>query len=159
VAGWPLDALAATHQLGPVSLPRVDVDLVLSGLGLGLTIAPLASAVLRSSHSRQHGVASAALVVSRMMGMLLGIAALAAWGLHRFHQLTATLFTPLPFGQPPDVFQRKLAAYRASLNAALHTEYREIFLVTAAICVMGAAVCTGLGKQRGLSPGLRTRRG
>src|SRR5437667_6387641 len=29
VSGWPLHALAARHQLGPVSLPRVDVDLAL----------------------------------------------------------------------------------------------------------------------------------
>jgi hypothetical protein len=81
-----------------------------------------------------------------MMGMLVGIASLAAWGLHRFHQLTATLRTPLPFGVAPEVFRRKLAAYRRAVDAALHTEYREIFLVTAAICVIGAVVSVGLGR-------------
>ena len=148
IAGWPIDALAARHRLGPLSLPRVDVDLALAGLGLGLVIAPVASAALRSSRPEQHGVASAAVVVSRMMGMLVGIAALAAWGLHRFHQLTSTLRTPLPFGVPPDVFRRKLTAYRLALDAALRTEYREIFLVTAAVCVIGALVCMGLGRGR-----------
>jgi MFS transporter, DHA2 family, triacylglyceride efflux pump len=146
IAGWPIDALAARHRLGPLSLPRVDLDLALAGLGLGLVIAPVASAALRSSSPEQHGVASAAVVVSRMMGMLVGVASLAAWGLHRFHELTATLRTPLPFGLPPDVFRRRLAAYRRAVDAALHMEYREIFLITAAICVVGAAVCLGLGR-------------
>jgi MFS family permease len=148
IAGWPIDALAARHRIGPLSLPRVDVDLVLAGLGLGLVIAPVASAALRSSHPEQHGVASAAVVVSRMMGMLVGIAALAAWGLHRFHELTATLRTPLPFGVPAEIFRRKLAVYRRAVDAALHTEYREIFLVTAALCAIGAVVCMGLRRRR-----------
>jgi MFS family permease len=152
VAGWPIEALAARYRVGPLSVPRVDVDLALAGLGLGLVIAPVAAAALRSSRPEQHGVASAAVVVSRMMGMLVGLAALAAWGLHRFHQLTATLSTPLPFGKPPGVFQRQLAAYRRSLDAALHTEYREIFLITAVICVVGAAVCVGLGGRGARRP-------
>jgi MFS family permease len=148
VAGWPIDALAARHRVGSLSLPRVDVDLALAGFGLGLVIAPVASAVLRSTRSERHGVASAAVVVSRMMGMLVGIAALAAWGLHRFHALTATLRTPLPFGVSPGVFDRKLVRYRRAVEAALHVEYREIFLVTAAICGVGAAVCLALRRDR-----------
>jgi MFS family permease len=148
IAGWPIEALAARHRLGPLSLPRVDADLALAGLGLGLVIAPVASAALRASRPGQHGVASASVVVSRMMGMLVGIATLAAWGLHRFHELTATLKTPLPFGIPPDVFRQKLADYRRAVDAALHTEYREIFLVTATICMVGALVCLGLGRER-----------
>ena len=152
VAGWPIQALASRYHVGPLSVPRVDVDLALAGFGLGLVIAPVAAAALRSARPEQHGVASAAVVVSRMMGMLVGIAALAAWGLHRFHQLTATLSTPLPFGRPPAEFQRQLAAYRRSLDAALHSEYREIFLITAAVCAVGAAACVGLGGRRSRRP-------
>jgi MFS family permease len=148
VAGWPIEALGARHDVLGLSLPRVDVDLAVAGLGLGLVIAPLASAALRATDPEQHGVASAAVVVSRMMGMLVGIAALAAWGLHRFGQLTADLATPLPFGKPQEVFQRQLARYERALNAALHTEYREIFLITSVICVAGAVVCLALGSAR-----------
>jgi MFS family permease len=148
VAGWPVQALAARHDLGVVTVPRVDADLALAGLGLGLVIAPVASVALRGSRPDQHGAVSAAVVVSRMMGMLVGIAALAAWGLHRFNELTARLRTPLPFGQPQDVFERKLAAYRQALRSALHVEYREIFLIAAAICVAGAVVCLAMGHHR-----------
>ncbi|MGH2529626.1 MAG: MFS transporter [Actinomycetota bacterium] len=147
VAGWPLDVRVARHDLGAFSLPRLDTDLVLAGLGLGLVIAPLASVVLRVTAAPQHGMASAALVLSRMMGMLVGVAALAAWGLHRFHQLTRDLVPPLPFGTDPAVFARELAAYRRALAAALHVEYREIFLITVAVCLIGALLATLLDQQ------------
>ncbi len=73
-----------------------------------------------------------------MIGMLLGVAALTAWGLHRFRTLTASLDTPLPFGVDPAEYRAKLAAYETALKAALQTEYREIFLATAGVCVVGA---------------------
>ncbi|MGR6921381.1 MFS transporter [[Actinomadura] parvosata] len=129
---WPLDLAGAGLTM--------DRDLVLAGLGLGLVIAPVSSAVLRVSTAAQHGVASAAVVVARMMGMLIGIAAVSAWGFHRFQSLTAQLDTPLPFGVDPETYQRQLADYTAKVQAALHTEYTEMFLVTALICVLGAAV-------------------
>jgi MFS family permease len=145
VAGWPAEVLSARHDLGPVSVPRLDADLVLAGLGLGLVIAPLASSALRLTEPAQHGVASAAVVLARMMGMLVGIAALTAWGLHRFQQLTSDLVAPLPFGVPADVFARRLAVYREAVQAALRAEYREIFLITAAICAAAALLSLAVG--------------
>jgi MFS family permease len=145
ISGWPLEILSARYNLGPMSIPRMDADLVVAGLGLGLVIAPLASAALASSPPHQHGVVSASVVVARMAGMLVGIAALTAAGLHRFHQLTANLEPPLPFGLEPEVYDRQLAAYERALRTALHTEYGEIFAITAAVCVAGALVALALG--------------
>jgi hypothetical protein len=144
VAGWPPDAPAARHVLGPVSLPRLGVDLGLAGLGLGLVVAPLVSSALRASAPGQHGSVAAAVVVSRMTGMLIGIAALAAFGLHRFRELTAGLVPPLP---GTDGFAQELAAYRDAVRGALRTEYREIFLVTAAVCLAGAVVSLALDRR------------
>jgi MFS family permease len=149
VSGWPLELLSARHSLGVVSLPRLDTDLVITGVGLGLVIAPLSAAALRVVPAVQHGVASAGVVVARMTGMLVGVAALAALGLHRFHSLTATLDTPLPFGKPDAQFEREMAVYRAAVNDALLTQYSETFAITALVCVAGAvlALCIG-GHQR-----------
>ncbi|NUS07913.1 MAG: MFS transporter, partial [Nonomuraea sp.] len=129
---WPLDLAGAGLA--------VDADLVVAGLGLGLVIAPVSSAVLRVSPAAQHGVASAAVVVARMMGMLIGVAGVSAWGFHRFQALTAHLDTPLPFGVDPRTYQRQLADYLAKVDAALHVEYTEMFLLTAFVCLAGAAV-------------------
>ncbi|HEY7488633.1 MAG TPA: MFS transporter [Streptosporangiaceae bacterium] len=141
IAGWPVHAAAAGY--GP--LPRVDTDLALTGLGLGLVIAPISSSALRAVPAVRHGVAASAVVVARMMGMLLGVASLSAWGFHRFQTLTAHLNTPLPFGVPHDVYEKRLAAYTARLDEALHIQYREIFLITACLCALGAIVALALG--------------
>lgn len=138
IARWPSDVLAARHDLLFLALPRLDTDLALAGTGIGLTIAPLASAALLAVPAAQHGVAAAGVVVARMTGMLVGVAALAAYGLHRFRELTATLDTPLPFGVPPEEYARRLAVYQQAVDAALLVQYRETFLAAAGICAAGA---------------------
>ncbi|QSB17261.1 MFS transporter [Natronosporangium hydrolyticum] len=150
VAAWPDDLLAARYEVGPLSLPRLDVDLALAGAGLGLVIAPLSAAVLRIAPATAHGVASAAVVVARMVGMLVGVAALAAWGHHRFHQLTAELPPPpLPIGVTEAEYQRALAVYTDGLQAAMRTEYAEIFAIIAALCAVAAVVSLALpGRER-----------
>lgn len=148
IAGWPADLESASY--GP--LPRMDVDLILTGLGLGLVIAPVSSAVLRVVPAAQHGVASAAVVVTRMMGMLLGISALSAWGFYRFQSLTKDLKTPFPFGLPKAEAQRQIDAYKVQLQDALRTEYSEIFLITAVLCALGALVAlAAAGRNTGNS--------
>ncbi len=130
IANWPADLAAARYGF----LPRLDVDLALAGLGLGLAVAPLSAAVLRAVPAAQHGVAAAAAVVARMVGMLVGVAALTAWGLHRFQELTRDLVPPFPFGIAAEEFRRRTADYQEAVRAALRQEYGEIFLATAVLC-------------------------
>lgn len=148
ISRWPLDVRAAHYVLGPLVLPTLDTDLALAGLGLGLVIGPLSAAALIAVPATQHGVASSAVVVARMTGMLVGVSALSAWGLHRFHTLTASLNTPLPFGVSEQRYRAEVADYTRALHTALLTEYREIFLCTAVICVIGAGLAALIGRAR-----------
>jgi MFS family permease len=133
ISKWPVDLLTARHDLGFISLPALDTDLAIAGLGLGLVIGPLTSATLRVVPTSQHGIASAAVVVSRMIGMLIGIAALSAWGLYRFNQHLASL----PAGTGNNLVER-LAAQAARVRTAYVMQYGEIFGITALVCVIGA---------------------
>ena len=140
VSKWGLDVLSARHHIGPVSLPAFDTDLALAGIGLGLVIGPLTSAALRVVPAAQHGIASSLVVVARMTGMLIGVAALTAWGLYRFNQILATL----PATQA-DSLAAKVAAEAQRYRTAFAMQYGSIFFITTIVCLAGAAIALFIG--------------
>ncbi len=71
-----------------------NVSLLVGGLGFGLALAPVNAAVLASTDSEVHGLASAGVVVSRMVGMLVGISALTTIGLRRYYAETRDVPPP-----------------------------------------------------------------
>jgi MFS family permease len=143
VSTWGIDVLSARHHLGPVSLPVLDTDLALAGLGLGLVIGPLTSAALRVVPPAQHGIASSLVVVARMTGMLIGVAALTAWGLYRFNQIVATL--PSPGGNS---LAAKIAGEAARYRTAFAMQYGSIFFITMIVCLVGAALALFIGGKQ-----------
>jgi MFS family permease len=75
----------ATWGLESLDSPVATLPLVIGGLGFGLALAPVNAAVLASTADDVHGLASAFVVVSRMVGMLVGISALTTIGLRRYY--------------------------------------------------------------------------
>jgi len=143
VAQWPRDLLAARHDLGFVSLPVLDTDLAIAGLGLGLVIGPLTSATLRVVPAAQHGIASAAVVVARMIGMLIGIAALSAWGLYKFNQYLPEKLAALPpvsADTPGGRLLAEGARLREATIEAYVMQYADIFTATWIVCLVGAVL-------------------
>jgi MFS family permease len=141
ISMWPVDLLTAKHDLGFISLPMLDTDLAIAGFGLGLVIGPLTSASLRVVPAVQHGIASAAVVVARMIGMLVGIASLSAWGLYRFNQYLQERLAALPpptADTPGGVLIAQGARLRTATVEAYTMQYGEIFGITAIVCVVGA---------------------
>jgi MFS family permease len=130
MAGWQANEL--TLRLGP--LPAADVALTACGLGFGVVIAPLAATVLELTRAEHHGLASSLVVLSRTMGMLIGLAALTAYGLYRFHQILGT-----PQLTDPDV-RARVDHLERLVAAAFLQEYREIFAVAAGLCLLAALV-------------------
>lgn len=66
-----------------------NVPLVLCGLGFGLALAPVNAAILATTRDDTHGIASALVVVARMIGMLVGISVLTTWGLAQLYDAGA----------------------------------------------------------------------
>jgi MFS family permease len=85
MSGWGLTSLDS---------PVATVPLVLTGLGFGLALAPVNAALLAATADAVHGVASALLVVARMVGMLVGISALTTIGLRRYYAEQVALPPP-----------------------------------------------------------------
>src|SRR4051794_1707816 len=71
------------------------VPLVVGGFGFGLALAPVTAAVLAATDAGVHGLASAGVVVSRMVGMLVGVSALTTIGLRRYYDEAGDLPPPL----------------------------------------------------------------
>jgi MFS family permease len=142
---WRMDVMTQHHNLFGLSLPLIHTDLLVAGIGLGLVIGPLTSAALRVVPSAQHGIASAAVVVARMTGMLIGVAALSAWGLYRFNQIIAGLSAKI---SPDATLLERVAAQATLYLKAFALMYGDIFAATVVICVVGALLGLLLGSRK-----------
>lgn len=120
------------------------VVLALTGLGFGLALAPVNAALLASTADAVHGVASALLVVSRMVGMLVGISALTTIGLRRYYAVESDIPSPR---EVCGGNRTRCAEYTDLLQAAGVEQLQAIFL-GAAFCAAVAGV-TALVTFRG----------
>ena len=112
------------------------MPLVLAGLGFGLALAPVNAALLAATEDAVHGVASALLVVARMVGMLVGISALTTLGLRRYYAEQTDLPTPMEVcGEGVS----RCAEFSRILQEAGLTQLQTVF-VGAAICSAVAGV-------------------
>jgi MFS family permease len=127
---WTSNELS--YHLGPVR--QADLALGMCGLGFGLVIAPLTAGVLTLTRAQSHGLATSLVVLARTLGMLAGLSALTAFGLYRFHQILGS-----PVLNDPDLRDRVKHLERL-VAAAFLQEYREIFVIAAAMCLVAAAV-------------------
>ncbi|VXB38150.1 MFS transporter [Nocardioides sp. AX2bis] len=132
-------AFAVMSTWGVDSLESVasDVVLVACGFGFGLALAPVNAAVLASTDAAVHGLASAVVVVARMVGMLVGISALTAIGLRRYY--AALEDDPMPAAVDVCDGRTRCQAYTDLLAAASIPQEQAVF-AGAAVCAVVAAV-------------------
>lgn len=122
---------------------HADVSLAICGLGFGVVIAPLTSSVLALTHNQSHGLATSLVVLARTMGMLLGLSALTALGVYRFHQILGN-----PVLNETDL-RARIKHLAQLVSDAFLQEYREIFTIAAVTCFVAALVIVvTMGNQR-----------
>jgi MFS family permease len=139
MSGWGHDSL---HHLSS------SVVLAMAGFGFGLALAPVNAALLASTADHVHGVASALLVVARMVGMLVGISALTTIGLRRYYAVESGIPSP---NSVCGGDKTRCAAYTRLIEQAGIEQLQAIFL-GAALCATVAGIAAIL-----LFHGARTR--
>ncbi len=128
MAQWDITSLEHLHS---------DLTLVLCGFGFGLALAPVNAAILVSTDDDVHGLASAMVVVARMVGMLIGISALTAVGLRRYYSYLED--NPLPAAKEVCDGKTRCTAFSDLLAGAGIPQEHAVFTGAAVCAVIAAA--------------------
>lgn len=113
---------------------QITLSALTTGFGFGLVVAPIGTTAINAVKATQAGVGSAIVTALRMVGMILGLAALTSWALAYFRELAAQYTSP------------DLTGYAAYLIQAAHTVYNAVFfaaMVLSLIAIIPAVFLWG----------------
>jgi len=136
--------LMATTWSPAVTLLTMVVSLAVLGLGFGLVTAPANAAAVDAVPADRRGVAGGLVILSRLMGLAVGLSGLTAWAMYRFE--TARRALDLPPIDTPGYDQLLRQAQEELTSSAL----RETFLISA-LC-LGLALVAALRLRRRPDP-------
>jgi MFS family permease len=123
MSSWNATAVHGLVSAGP---------LLVAGSGFGLVIAPLNTILLAITPDDTHGIASALLIVTRMIGMLIGISVLTAVALHRYELALHSIPSPAVLCPATPM---NCSAYVMAIGQSALIQVHSVFA--------GAAVCAG----------------
>ena len=118
--------LAAVGFLSAGLVWRVDTSdwlmmaqMAIAGIGLGLTISPIGTAVINDAAEDQRGVTSALVIILRLVGMTMAVSSMTAYALARVSVLVAAAVAAFPAGLTPAMIQHQseLAYFDAGVHA------------------------------------------
>ncbi len=122
---WPIN----------VDWTQITISTITAGLGFGLVIAPIGTTAINAVKASQAGVSSAVVTALRMVGMILGLAALTSWALAYFRQLAST-YPSLPSSATASQFSAWSKGYGTHLIASAHTVYSDVFFFSMILCLI-----------------------
>ena len=132
--------------------PWLTIHLATAGLGFGLVISPIAAHALDAVSGEYRAAVASLVVVSRMLGMTLGLAALSAWGVEHFQALTSGLELPLARpGEDLSEVSARVAEYDRRLTEAGLSLFHN-FLRSAAVVSLLAILPALLMRRRDPPP-------
>lgn len=129
---WP-DQLDLWRQSGTIAI---------AGLGLGIVIAPIGEVAIRAARNVDYGAASGLVLVARLLGMTIGLAAVTAFGLERLDTRVGDLppISPLPGETTSEYFVRQQEYLTANLVPLTLDVIHETFLIAAILCAISIVV-------------------
>lgn len=128
MSGWTVE----------VAEPMLTVHLVITGLGLGLLVSPIAETALFRVVDYQRGAASALITVSRMVGMTAGLAVMTALGTVQFQQLVADVPA---FSLDPDV-QKQIVESATNAGMDVFTRFYQYAAALSVLALVPAFLMT-----------------
>ena len=118
-----------------VDWTQITISTITAGFGFGLVIAPIGTTAINAVKATQAGVSSAVVTALRMVGMILGLAALTSWALAYFRQLAST-YPSLPSSASASQFGAWSKGYATHLIASAHTVYSDVFFFSMILCLI-----------------------
>lgn len=103
----------------------IAAEMALVGIGLGLTFSPISAAVINSADENRRGVASALVIILRLIGMTVAISSLTVVALQRVNVLASA----------------QLAQMTADPNAVVTVYAQTTVQVLAEVGLVGAVIC------------------
>ncbi len=123
---------------------QMSWQLVILGLGFGLVIAPVGTAVINAAPAAQRGISASLVIVLRLIGMSVGLSGLTAWGLRRFSHLRTQIQLPdLPFTDP--AYQQAVVDNLTQVTVQVLT---ETFVVSAVLAFLALLISFGLRRDQ-----------
>lgn len=101
-------------------------QLLLTGVGFGLTMAPIAAAALDTAPKDHRGTASGLVILFRLVGMTLGVSGITTYGLHRTNSMSTRLIGA----------DMGLSEMAQILTTITETVISETFLIAFTICLL-----------------------
>lgn len=120
--------------------PSMALQLGLVGCGIGLVLAPTNTAVVDAATDDERGTSAGLVIVSRLVGFSIGLAALTAWGLRRYDTLRAEVVLP-PVTDPAYADELADAIVEVSTSALAET-----FIGAAIVLILAIAIAARLGR-------------
>jgi MFS family permease len=143
VAGFLLMSRWTTHTEGLL----LTAGTVVAGFGFGLVLPPISATALQTTESARFGVAAAISTTLRMVGMILGLAALTSWEINRFQQLFAR-FRAVPAGMTCPV-ECQIELIKDAVQRASAQAMAEIFVAAAVMAGLALLPALLLRSPRG----------
>ncbi|MHB8644670.1 MAG: MFS transporter [Thermomicrobiales bacterium] len=127
----------------------MSVTLLLAGLGFGVVIAPVASVAINVVRRTHYGVASGLVVVTRLIGMTVGLSLLGGWGVGRLSTLLQRNAPTRMTAESDLDFQTRTFAYIGAQTVHFSlVVLRETFVAAAIVCAVAVIPALIFAKQR-----------
>jgi MFS family permease len=142
-AGFLLAALTWTDLTPDLILGG---EMAIAGIGLGLTISPIGTAVINDASDSQRGVASALVIILRLVGMTLAVSALTTFAISRIRDLLGAVQPLIPPSMTPDQIQHW--AVHAYFQIGIHVidELLAIGAIVSLLALLPALSLRGRGQ-------------